>query len=312
MRPKSPNGPAMPGSDRLIAELASRQHGVVARRQLLDLGLRPTAIRRRLRLGRLHRLHAGVYLVGHRAIRRGTREMAAVLACGPAAVVSHRSAAALWHLLPYPAKSTPVSVTVAGGDRRPRSGIDVHRVTQLDKRDRRTLHGIPLTSPARTIVDLGATLRTRELERVVAESLRGRLVAEQDLDEALERNRGRAGIAALRRLLGREGGPKFTRSGAEDRMLSLVRNAGLPEPEVNVCLDGWEPDFLWREQRAIVEVDSWRYHSDRFAFQSDRDKSNDLQLDGYRVLRITWYDLVNRPALVVSRIRRALSQTIWG
>ncbi len=255
-------------------------------------------------------MHPGVYVVGHRAIRRGTREMAAVLACGPGAAVSHESAAALWPLLPYPAKPTAVTVTVAGGDRRSRPGIRVHRVIELGAAEVTTLHGIAVTSPLRTILDVAATNGSARLERVVAQALRERLVTEAALREYVERSAGRPGVPALRRIFDLDGGPKFTRSRAERRMLALVRKAGLPEPEVNQDLDGYEIDFLWREQRLAVEVDSRRYHSDPLAYQADRDRSNDVQLRGYTILRVTWDDLVGRPAQVANRVRRALSATV--
>ncbi|MGH2952737.1 MAG: DUF559 domain-containing protein [Solirubrobacterales bacterium] len=255
-------------------------------------------------------MHAGVYLVGHRAIRRGTREMAAVLACGPGAVISHANAAALWKLLPYPAKATTVSVTVAGGDRRSRPGIEVHRVAELSPEEVEVLNGIPVTGPLRTIVDVAATIRPARLERVVAQALREGLVTEAELRGRVDQLAGRRGVPALRRVLGLEGGPKFTRSPAERRMLALVREAGLPVPEVNAELAGYEVDFLWRAERLAVEVDGRRYHSDPLAFQRDRDRSNDLQLRGYTVLRVTWRDLVDRPDVVANRIRRALSAAV--
>jgi hypothetical protein len=178
--------------------------------------------------------------------------MAAVLACGARAVTSHRSAAALWGLLPYPRAATPVSVAVVGGDPR-RRGIEVHRVRRLDRRDRRNLHGIPVTSPARTVLDLATTVDVQTLERVVAQGIRIGLFTERDLRDQLDRNRGRAGTAALRSVLERAGGPKLTRSEAERVLLIAVRKAGLPEPEVNATVCGYEVDFLWRGKRLVVE-----------------------------------------------------------
>jgi very-short-patch-repair endonuclease len=292
--------------DLRIADLARRQHGVVTRRQLLAGGGAAAPLDRWLRSGRLHRLHAGVFALGHRAIRRGTREMAAVLACGAAAVVSHRSAAALWGLLDHLPIGSPVTVTLVGGGPHRRRGIDARRVRTLDPHDRRTLHGIPVTSPARTILDLAAELNAAGLERVIAEGLRKKLFTEHDLDDQLARNPGRAGTAALRTVLDRAGGPKFTRSHAERVLLTALRNFGLREPELNARVCGYEVDFLWRREQVVVEVDGYRYHADRWAFESDRERTNTLQLQGYTVLRVTWQDLTARLPTVIARIRSAL------
>jgi very-short-patch-repair endonuclease len=135
-------------------------------------------------------------------------------------------------------------------------------------------------------------------------------VRERELRDRLVRSRGQRGVPALRHLLDRDGGPKLTRSEAERRMLAIVRRAGLPEPEVNATLHGYEVDFLWREQRVVVEVDSYRFHSDPIAFQRDRDRSNDLQLRGYTILRVTWHDLSQRPAIVAARLRRILQPVV--
>jgi very-short-patch-repair endonuclease/predicted transcriptional regulator of viral defense system len=305
MRAEAPTQPDS-GRDARIAALAGSQHGVITRRQLGSLGVAAATITRWLRTGRLHRIHRGVFVVGHRAIRRGTREMAAILACGATAVISHRSAAALWGLLPHLPPRIPVAISVVDGDPRTRSGIEVHRVRTLDPRDHRTLHGIPVTSPARTVLDLAAELDRAGLEQLVAEGLRTKLFTEGDLLDQLKRNRGRAGTAALRAVRDHTGGPKFTRSRAEHILLTALREARLPEPEVNAPVDGVEVDLLWRDERLIVEVDDYRYHADRHAFQADRDRSNALQLRGFVVLRVTWRDLTERPAVVTARIRQAL------
>jgi very-short-patch-repair endonuclease len=294
-------------ADRVIAEIAGRQRGVVSRAQLLAAGLTSGAIKHRLRAGRLHRVHSGVYRAGHNAPIDGAREMAAVLACGAGAVVSHRSAASLWQLLPYPAQERPIDITVAGRDPGTRRGLRVHRVTALDERDVGSVRGVPVTAPARTILDLAAVLSSHELERALAEAQVRRLVRRRDLVDQLERSRGRPGTRMLRRILALEGGPAPTRSDAERRMMRLVRAAELPVPRVNSRLGRYEVDFLWPKQRLVVEVDSFRFHSPRARFERDRARDAALAAAGYTVIRVTWRQLVDAPEAVAARIAAALA-----
>jgi very-short-patch-repair endonuclease len=280
-----------------IAELAARQRGVVTRAQLLEIGLTRGAIDRRLKSARLHSLYRGVYLVGHSRTTEGARELGAALACGARAVVSHRSAAGLWRLLP--AAPGDIDVTVAGDDRRARSGIRVHRVADLDRCDVRRLGGIPVTAPARTILDLAAVVSTRELERAVAEAHARGLARRAELVALLARCPRRAGVAALRSLIALNASAALTRSEAEERLLALVRTAELPAPEVNVRFGRHEVDFAWRQQGLIVEVDGFRFHSSRAAFERDRSRDAELASLGFRVIRVTWRQIVDRPAAVV-------------
>jgi very-short-patch-repair endonuclease len=297
---------AVKNIDRAIAGLASKQRGVVRRGQLLDVGISSAAINRRVRSGRLHPVHRGVYLVGHSAPVSGARELAAVLACGPAAVVSHLSAAHLLKLLPYPAKPRPVDVTVQSRERARRAGIRVHCVESLDGRDTRTLQGIPITTPARTLLDLATALPPYLLERAIAEAEVRLLARRRDLVDQLDRNRGRPGTRALRSLLELEGGPAFTRSEAERRLLSLVRAAALSLPQANARLGTYEVDFLWSEQRLVVEVDGYAYHGNRAAFERDRERDVALAALGYTVMRVTWRQLVDAPEAIIARIAAAL------
>jgi predicted transcriptional regulator of viral defense system len=167
---------AVKNIDQVISELASRQRGVVSRAQLIASGIQTDAIKGRVRSGRLHTLHRGVYLVGHAVLAHGARELAAVLASGPGTVVSHSSAAYLWQLLPYPANPGPVNVTVPGRGRARRAGIRIHCVQALDRRDTRTINAIPITTPARTLLDLAMVLPSYLLERAIAEAQVQRLV----------------------------------------------------------------------------------------------------------------------------------------
>jgi very-short-patch-repair endonuclease len=313
MRPK-PRGsrpderePAVRNTDRLIAGLAARQRGVVSRAQLVAAGIHTDAIKTRVRSGRLHPVHRGVYLVGHSAPVPGARELAAVFACGPGSVVSHVSAAHLLKLFPYPAKPRPVDVTVAGRERARRAGIEIHCVESLDALDTRTLHGIPITTPARTLLDLATVLHPHLLERAIAEVEVRRLARRGDLTDQIERNPGRPGTRTLRRILGLDGGPALTRSEAERRMLRLIRAAELPVPEVNAMVGQLEVDFLWREQRLVVEVDGYAYHSSRRAFERDRERDAALAAAGHTVLRVTWRQLVSESEVVVARLAAALA-----
>jgi very-short-patch-repair endonuclease len=292
--------------DRAVAEVAAAQYGVVTRAQLAALGLGVGAIGHRLTAGRLHRLHRGVYAVGHTALVPVARELAAILACGPDAVVSHQTAAALWGLRPDPGGD--VDVTVHGSRAQSRPGLRVHRTRSLDAQDVRLRQGIATTSPARTLVDLAAILAGRDLQRAVGEAEVRRLVRREELLGCLRRvGPGRRGSALLAEVLGRDGPPSLTRSEAEDRLLALIAAARLPRPEVNVRIAGHEVDLLWRDSRLVVEVDGYAFHSTRAAFERDRARDADLQAAGLRVLRVTWRQIVGEPFALIVRIAQALA-----
>jgi very-short-patch-repair endonuclease len=301
--------------DRLIGDLASRQYGVVARSQLLSMGIGAGAIETRLRQHYLHRLHRGVYAVGHLALVPLAREMAAVLACGAGASagagaaagvgVAHRSAAVVWYLrAANDDAEIDVIVRGAGGRRRP--GIRIHRSTSLAPQDIRHLRGLPVTTPGRTLIDLAESATDRELERATHEAITRRLLNARRLLSDLGQYRGRRGIGRLRELLERGEAPTITRSEAEERFLALVRAAGLPSPEVNVRIHGHEVDFLWREQGLVVEVDGFQFHSTRDAFERDRRRDAHLQGAGLRVLRVTWRQVVELPYATLTQVVRAL------
>ncbi|MEK6271239.1 MAG: type IV toxin-antitoxin system AbiEi family antitoxin domain-containing protein [Actinomycetota bacterium] len=291
-------------TDRIIAELAREQHGVVARRQLLEAGLSTTEIGGRLRKGRLHRLHRGVYLVGHAVPPAHAREAAALLACGADAVLSHRSAAAIWGLLAYPA-AAHVCVTMPPARRLARPRIRLHR-SSLDHRDVRYRHGLPLTSPPRTILDLAGELGTEDLEWLVAEANYRRLASAPELRDQLERNPGKRGNATLRIVLDLPGGPARTRSPAERQMVRLLREAGLTGYELNQRIHGFEVDVLWRELSLAVEIDGYDAHSGRLAFERDRLKVATLKAQGLDVMPITPRQLRDDPDGVLARLDRAL------
>lgn len=289
-----------------LNELARRQHGVATRGQLLELGLGTGAIRYRVDTGRFRRLYRGVYLVGPIAPPLA-REMAAVLACGPTALLADRSAGLLWEMLPSPAREprTIHVVTVRGGSE-DRPGIRVRRVSGLSSGDRAEIEGIPVTSPARTLLDLSVVLGARELERAVARAERERLVEREQLREMAARHRGRPGTSALLAVLEQTGGPALTRSEAEVRFLRLVREARLPTPETNAPVGVHEVDFLWRAQGIAVEVDGYAFHSSRPRFESDRRRAAHLAARGIQVIPLTWKQIVDEGTATAVQVGQAL------
>jgi predicted transcriptional regulator of viral defense system len=274
--------------DVALAELARRQWGVVSAAQLRALGLDKDAVRRRARAGRLHRLHHTVYAVGHTVLKREGRWLAAVLACGQGAVLSHSSAAAHWGLLHTEAARIDVTTP------RRRAGnakIRLHRSHTLIARDTTTHEGIPITSVPRTLLDLAATVRPDRLERALAQAQHLQIYDHRAIEDVLARANGHRGKAALAQATALD--PKLTASEWEIRLLRLVRAAALPEPLVNLPLDAPDhgpcrPDFHWPSHRLIVETDGWESHKTRAAFESDRAKDAALTAAGYRVVRFTW------------------------
>jgi very-short-patch-repair endonuclease len=291
--------------DRAIAAIAARQHGVAARWQLLAAGVTRHQIALRLRDGRLYEVHRGVYLVGHRISPPLAVEQAALLACGAMAVLSHRSAANLWSLLRYPA-SAPAWVTVPPGRSAHRPRIKIRRGA-LASGDIRHRHGLRLTSPPRTILDLSHLLSGEELESVVTEGQYRRLASEAELRAQVDGNDGRRGVANLRRVLDLPGGVKRTRSSGERAMLWLLRRAGIDGFETNARTHGYEVDFLWRYAGVAVELDGWEAHSGRVAFERDRLKIASLSAHGLTVIPVTARQVRDDPNGVARRLGRALA-----
>jgi very-short-patch-repair endonuclease len=263
----------------------------------------------------MRRLHTGVYAVGPIESPQA-RVMAAVLACSggrgaaqDGALVSHRTAAGLWRLSPPPAEREPVELLVPGLARGRRPGIRTHRTGPLAADERTELDGVPITTPARTVLDLAAGLGARELERLVAHVEREALAGREQLEAlALRRCRHR-GAALLGRVLALQDGPQLTRSEAESRFLELVRRAGLPPPAANARVQGCEVDFLWRSERLVVEVDGFAFHSTPAAFERDRGRDAKLTAAGFRVLRLTWRQIDAAPETTLVAVARALSVT---
>jgi very-short-patch-repair endonuclease len=290
--------------DRAVAAVASRQYGVITRQQLLACGVSSSMIDVRLRRFWLHRLHRGAYAVGHTAPTPLQREMAAVLAAGRDAVLSHESAGYLWGLLDEPEGAAHVTL-LARGCKRP--GIASHHTRYLPQADRTVRWGIPVTTPARTVIDLAETLPEHDLEQMLAEARVMSLLNERQVRRALARARGRRGAGRLRAILNRAHGPALTRSQAEQRFLALVRAAQLPEPRVNTVVGGWEVDFCWPVDRLVVEIDGFTFHSSRRSFERDRARDAALAAQGFRVIRVTWRQLVDAPEAVIARLASALA-----
>jgi very-short-patch-repair endonuclease len=294
--------PRSGGLDGAIAEIARRQHGVVARRQLTEVGLSDDAIDRRLRAGRLLPLHRGVYALGYRSGSRESAWMAAVLAGGRQAVLSHRSAAAVWGLRPA---STRIDVTTPRGQD-PRRGIRFHR-SKLPADETTVKNGIPVTTVPRTLFDLAALLDHRRLERALNEAEVLQLWDELSLHDLLRRHPRRHGNRAVRALLqARRAGPTRTKSDLEVLFLTFADRFGLPQPETNALVEGLEVDCVWRAQRLVIEVDGWATHRTRAAFERDREKSRVLQAAGWRCVAVTSRQMEESAHEVARDVRRLL------
>jgi very-short-patch-repair endonuclease len=266
--------------DRAIARIAANQHGVMSVDQLRALGLSLDAISYRVRIGRLHRIHRGVYAVGHARLSNEGRWMAAVLACGPGAALSHRSAAALWRMLPHGRGHAEVTVPGHGGRKR-RKGIRLHRSISLHPAQTTLRAGIPVTTPARTLADLRRCATPDELSKARRQAeVRGYRLDDQGDAE-----------------------PDLTRTELERRFVRLCRRHGLPLPEVDVRIGGYIVDFLWRDRSLVVETDSYRYHRGRAAFEHDYRRQAWLIAAGFEVVRFTWRQVVDEPEEVVAAVR---------
>jgi very-short-patch-repair endonuclease len=297
------------GDDRDVAELARRQHGVVGRRQLARLGLGEGAIEGRIRTGRLHRLHEGVYAVGHRTISREARWLAAVLASGPEAVLSHFSAAALWGI--RPSSRTQVDVTVR---HRSRSSEVIRRhVVALPDDECTAVDEIPVTTAPRTVLDLAASSPIDRVESAIRQVEYLRLYDRLSLPDLIERYPGRRGVRRLRIALERvEGAPLGrTRSPLEERFVRFLRRHRLPLPRLNdwivVGMKRFQVDCHWPRARQVVELDSWEAHGTRSAFREDRARDRILRTAGYAVTRVSSAQLDDEPEAIAGDLRTFLA-----
>jgi predicted transcriptional regulator of viral defense system len=293
--------------ERAVAVLAAGQHGVVARRQLLALGVGGGAIDHRVWLGRLHPVHRGVYAVGHGVLSQRGRWMAAVLAAGPGAVLSHRSAAALWRIRSQGGRA--IEVTVPRW-RRGQAGIELHcgaiapdEITGVD--------GIPVTTVPRTIFDLAAVLPRDRAERAANEAEALRLGDSLSLADLVDRYPRRSGVGAIRAIVDDARlGAGITREEMEHRFQAFIAVHGLPRPAVNAVIPGlrrgYEGDCVWPQHRVVAELDSRAWHGTRAAFERDRERDRALVVAGWRVVRITWRQLHRDPEGLARDLRLLL------
>ncbi len=293
--------------DRAIAQIAQRQQGLITRDQLFELGLSRALIDKAVRRRRLIAVHRGVYAVGHLSLPPFAPYMAAVLAVGKAAYVSHGSAATLWGL--HDRLPGDIEVTVVGRDAgRRRAGVRVHSLASLDAADTSHRHRIPVTTSARALLDVTPRLTARELERAFDRVLKQRITTRHAVAEAVARSPRRPGARRLAALAAGElRVPADTRSVAEERLLALIRAGGLPAPEINARIGPYTVDVLWRTQRLVVEIDGYAFHSTRWSFESDHERDLVLGAAGFTVMRFTSEQVLRQPESVLVRLTQRLA-----
>lgn len=292
-----------------MAELARRQHGVVARRQLLGIGLGSQAVAERVRRGILHPLYPGVYALGEAPSTPDRRRMAAILACGAGTVLSHRSAARLWGVFPYDPGTVELSRPSWG--RTKRNGLLLHQA-QLRADELGAVDGIPVTSVFRTIFDLAAVCSKREVERAFHETEVKQLTDRVPLPLLLERHPGRRGAATVRAILAGREPTGITQNDFEERFVSFLDAHGISRPLFNATLPVrgrlLRPDCMWPEARLIVELDGWQVHGTHGAFEDDRQRDRILIAEDWVSMHVTWLQLRDEPAEVASDLREALGR----
>jgi predicted transcriptional regulator of viral defense system len=314
--PKSP--PCLDSSahqhfrDGEIAKICLAQHGLVTLAQLEAQGLTKQGVHERVVSGRLHPIHQAVYSLTPRVMTQRGKFMAAVLACGPDAVLSHRSAAYLWGLVD--SWEEPIDVTAPNRRGRSPDGVAAHRDGALQPIDKTVVHGVPCTSVARTLLDFTGVSRDWEARKAVAQAEVLQILDKSKLRALLKRSRRRRGVARLRLILETiHPMTKRTRSELERLFLEMCAKRSVPDPEVNVWLpapDGksYQADFLWREQGLIVEADSRRFHDTDSAFVSDRKRRQQLELAGWRISQCTWEEVEQEPRRLALTVAGLLAQ----
>ncbi|MGI8580046.1 MAG: DUF559 domain-containing protein [Solirubrobacteraceae bacterium] len=265
-----------------VAQVAAAQRGVITSQQLANLEFAPSSIRRKVAAGTLHRIHRGVYLLGHTAAAPLAFELAALLACGPTAALSHWTAAALYRILAR--TDGPIHLTIPDRRCRPRPGLQPH-FAPLPDQDVTTTKSLRMTTPQRTLQDLHPLLDPAAYERAVNEAQVLHLIPRGSAD------------------------PQITRSQAERRLLTLLRRAGLPPTKMNTRIYGHEVDVLFQDPKLILEVDGYASHGTRHAFENDRRRDAQLTAAGYRVMRITWRHLTQEPEAVAARLGAAIASS---
>ena len=288
-----------------VEQLAGQQHGCVAWWQLRELGLGEGAIRHQTATRRFIRVAPGVYVVGHTATDIYARVMAAVLRAGPGALASHGTAAWIWDV--GSGGGATIDVTRVGRGRLRWGHVVVHHTRAIDDQDRAIRENVPVTSLARTLLDCAATKPHRVVRRMIEEAGRHGLFDLREVERACERYPRHRGTRPLTAILVDFKPEPITKSRLERLFLALCRRAGLPLPETNAMVEGYEVDAVWRGQRLVVELDSRAHHLNPTAFEQDRVRDVTLQLAGYRVLRITWRRLREQPERVVAELTAFLA-----
>jgi Transcriptional regulator, AbiEi antitoxin/Protein of unknown function (DUF559) len=292
-------GDTKPHSAAALWELTRSQHGVVSRAQLKGCGLTSKAIAHRIRTGRLHPLWRGVYAVGRPEVGQRGLWMAAVLSCGPDALLSHRSAAVLWGLAGVTLEAD-IEIVVPDRVVRRRPGIRVHRRADLGPEHRREVEGIPLTEPVSTLVDLASCVVDWRVEKAINEADRLDLIDPEALRAAVEVLPPRPGMAHIKRLLGFNA---LTDTGLERRFLGIVRAVGLPPPETQAWVNGYRVDFYWPGLGLVVETDGWRYHRTPSQQATDNRRDHAHARDGLTTLRVAESQIRDEP----QRVKATLS-----
>ena len=291
--------------------MAAGRQGAVSYRSLKDAGLGAGGIDHRVRSGRLHRRHRGVYLVGHTVAPDFAAQHAAVLAMGPKAYVGYDSALEAYNVLEP--TGGPIHVLVLNACRRSRRGIKVHRTTRIEPEDVGHLeNGLPITSPARAILDYADSATPIELSRAINEAHVQGLVTPDDLHEILARTPGRRGARKLEYVLAKHDGPKVLHKGLERIAYGLFDGALVPKPETNATIHGVEVDLLWRAEELVVELDSGRFHGTPAAVDRDRRKEAHLRRHGCEVLRYSYWQVTDEPHSLVAEVAMKLEQRRRG
>jgi very-short-patch-repair endonuclease len=292
--------------DAALSSLAGGQRTIVAHEQLIALGYERRTIARWTSRGRLQPVFHGVYSVVRGELPPLAREQAALLACGEHAFLSHHTAAFIWGLRKW--HPADVEVSVAGRYRASSKGIRVHRIREIDRRELRHHEGLWVSSPARAVLEIAATLSPGEVAYAIDEGLARKVLNRRELDDVLARHRGRRGAGRLAAVLADGAGTTITRSRAERAFRKLIRDARLPEPLVNQPFGRWEIDFMWPAEKLVVEIDGYPFHSGPRAFHRDRDKHLALQDAGHYVFRFTPHHVIKEGPVVLARVAAELAR----
>jgi very-short-patch-repair endonuclease len=290
---------------RAVAAVAGRQHGTIAHGQLLAAGLSRTTVERWVAEGRLIRLYPGVFAVGHASLTRDGHRMAQVLAAGPDSCLTDRSGASVHGLLVD--RRAVVDIATPRGGARNRASFVAHRRT-LRPDEMTTVRGIPVTTVERTLLDIAATGRPDDLTKALERAEELRLLDLRKLRRQIARSKGQRGVAKLRAAVDalEPEDPRKIRSKLERGVLRLIRQHGLPEPQVNLWLFEWEVDLHWPELRIVIELDGWQAHRTKAARDRDYDRHLGLARYGYTTHRISWDQYNDDRANVVAALQTIL------